>query len=187
MIIRALAKGWGAANVFQELKKHLVVFKSWVSTAVLIFLMVVVLKVLLKVFPEIYNWTTYPLCVLLDKIWHSEWAAIQAGKQPNPYMVELCAVIEHLLAYGHTGNAKVISQGLMKPLWVSRSILELGMPCFLPIIDIGPPPSSLIHLDIGKWPVNKQTRYPEIASKRSQLINYGDQHYHVSILFHTVV
>jgi hypothetical protein len=63
-------------------------------------------------------------------------------------------------------------------------MLEHGMPTIAPIYHAGHTPASPIVIEKTKWPVDASTRYPEIASKTSQIMNFGEQHYFVSNALH---
>src|ERR1700684_4192268 len=88
----------------------------------------------LQAFPHVYQWTTYPITSLLERIWEHFLPIIIKGGKPTPQVVELCSVLERALAYAHTGNAKVIATSLMRPLWLVKSLLEQGLPTFAPSV-----------------------------------------------------
>jgi len=55
-------------------------------------------------------------------------ANLLRGRKVSPYLLEFLAALERTEAYAHTGNAKVLSNAVMKPLFITRSLLEHGMP-----------------------------------------------------------
>ena len=101
-------------------------------------------------------------------------------------MVELASALERALAYAFGGNAKVLSRALMSPLWLSRGIIDQGMPCLNidKILGSGilANPHDPVIIRSENWPVTPSGRanYPAIASKRAQMLTYGDSHYMVS-------
>jgi hypothetical protein len=78
---------------------------------------------LLQVFPNLYKWTTYGITSLLESIWKHSTHLTEPDKKANGYVLELCSALECTLNYMHTRNAKVLSTGLMKPLWLVNSLL----------------------------------------------------------------
>lgn len=127
---------------------------------------------------------TYGICTLLAKIYCQENNRIQGGHSMNPYLLEFACALEHLLAYTHTGNVKVLSTAVMKPLYMTQSVLTVG---FLTIM------KSIYHepflnatqftIQEDLWPLNKSSKGPAICSKRSHIITYNEAHYLVSCLF----
>ena len=62
------------------------------------------------------------------------------------YWIELTAALEQVLNYAHTGNPKVLTKGLMDPLWLSLSSIHDGLPSLSSIIV--PTPLSKTQVDI---------------------------------------
>lgn len=93
------------------------------------------------------------------------------------YWIELTASLERTLNYAHTGNARVLTKGLMDPLWLSLSVIHDGLPSISKLVV----PSALVvnQVDIRlvDWPT--KSGEPLMASKKSHLVNYGDEHYQV--------
>ncbi|KAG6369887.1 hypothetical protein JVT61DRAFT_13351 [Boletus reticuloceps] len=159
-----MADIWSNGQVLEELKRHLVIFRP-------------------KMLPSVFEWTTFGLTSALRIIWdkYKNRPAEESGI--SPYWVELTAALERSLNYMHTGNAKVLTRGLMDPLWLSLSLVNDGLPCLSPVISL--PRTSLSQLDIRfvDWPVRKGE--PMVASKKSHMFNYGLDHfqsYHGSFL-----
>lgn len=104
--------------------------------------------------------------------------------QPGP--IEVCASVERALNYMITGHAKVIATGLMNPMWIGHSVMQDGLPCFNPRLvkfwkDLSKQRSTL-KLKIGyeDWPMDKRGLICASASKRTQIFNYGENHFAVS-------
>ena len=87
-------------------------------------------EVLQQVFPEIYHWTTFPLTLLLSTMGRELAKSLAGDRFKLATLVEFCSVVERALNYMHTGNAAVILQDVMNPLWVGRALLVDGFPCF---------------------------------------------------------
>jgi hypothetical protein len=142
-----------------------------------------------KYFPAVYQYTTYGLCVLLKHLWNQAHDLIKNNSgRPSPHQVELCSAVERSIAYAHTGNAKVIATSLMGPLWLSHSLLNDGLPTLsrdIVRIISGDSVEVLIHTHL--WPINGQYKIPVIASKKSQILTYGLEHYtvHLNVTFHS--
>jgi hypothetical protein len=126
----------------------------------------------------IYNWTSYPLTCLLERVWDMCEQSLRVQKHPRPTFVELCASLERALNFMHTGNAAVITTTLMNPLWIGLAIVQDGLPCLntrhIPAVS-----STLMIID-ADWPHNDKHQ-PMSASKGSQLRHYGEGHFNVSV------
>lgn len=97
----------------------------------------------------------------------------------SPYIVELSSVLERALNVAHTGNVRVIATSLMNPLFVGRSLVDHGTPTLSDHIIMGQTANDPVHIPDIKFPRNHTTRQPLTASKRSQIFNYGVQHWEV--------
>ncbi|KAG0697442.1 hypothetical protein DFH29DRAFT_1003759 [Suillus ampliporus] len=86
-IIVPLARAWSHPHVCDALRPHLAVFVP-------------------RAFPQIYQWMTFGITSLLDRIWEHQYPLLKLKKKPSPQMIEICAMLERALAYAHTGNAK---------------------------------------------------------------------------------
>lgn len=95
-------------------------------------------------------------------------------------------MFERALNYLHTGNAAVIATTVMNPLWIGRSLIADGLPCFNPEIAVvsknGP-----TNVKMELWPYDTQRHRPFTASARSQILTYGENHFNVSISFFHVI
>ncbi|KAG1758543.1 hypothetical protein EDD22DRAFT_997786 [Suillus occidentalis] len=161
-IIVPLARAWSHPNIFQVLRPHLCVFAS-------------------HAFPQVYQWTTFGITSLLERLWAHQLPILEAGNKPRHEVVELCSVLERALAYAHTGNARVIAAKLMRPLWLVQSLLEQGLPTFAPSVRITSSVGNPISISSADWPTSDNLNVPAIASKRSQVLTYGNDHFEASV------
>ncbi|KAG1863248.1 hypothetical protein DFJ58DRAFT_912417 [Suillus subalutaceus] len=160
-----LASSWSHPTIFQALRPHLFVLTSDVRCSYS------------WAFPQIYQWTTYPITSLLERIWDHFYPLVQKGVKPAPQVIELCSVLERALAYAHTGNTRVIATSLMRPLWLVQSLLEHGLPTFSPSVRFAAAPSIPVAISPADWPTLTSMKVPAIASKRSQILTYGNDHF----------
>jgi hypothetical protein len=71
----------------------------------------------------------------------------------------------------------------MRPLWLVQSLLEQGLPTFAPSIRTTTAINNPIAISASDWPTLDNLNVPAIASKRSQVLTYGSDHFEVHI-FH---
>lgn len=116
----------------------------------------------------------------MQKAWDHQRATLAAGKPVSPYHVELISVFERIYNFGNTGNAAVIATTLMNPLWVGLSLPEHGTPTFSSLLEMGKTAKDATYISDVNWPRNHLTKAPHTASKRSQIKNYGINHWEVS-------
>lgn len=133
----------------------------------------------IKAFPQVYQWTTFGITSLLERLWAYQLPILEAGSKPRHEAVELCSVLERTLAYAHTGNARVLATKLMRPLWLVQSLLEQGLPTFAPSVRITTTINNPIAISAADWPTSDNLNVPAIASKRSQVLTYGNDHFEV--------
>ncbi|KAG2127667.1 hypothetical protein DEU56DRAFT_758552 [Suillus clintonianus] len=186
-IIVPLACAWSHPNIFQALRPHICVFAS-------------------HAFPQVYQWMSFSITSLLEHLWaylsekssqgfkalqdilmlYLEGVLIRAfnllpilesGNKPRHEVIELCSVLEHTLAYGHTSNARVLAARLMRPLWLIQSLLEQGLPTFTPAVRITTAINNPIMISAADWPTLDNLNVPAIASKRLQVLFYGNDHF----------
>lgn len=128
--------------------------------------------------PSIVEWTTYGICSLLTSIWE-QFKKHKTTKEPIPhYWIEVTAALERTLNYCHTGNAKVITKGLMDPLWLSLSLTHDGLPSISTMLVLNPITLKPLDIRMEEWPMKKGE--PRISSERSQIINYGQEFFEVN-------
>ncbi|KAG1901146.1 uncharacterized protein F5891DRAFT_979696 [Suillus fuscotomentosus] len=84
-----LASYWSYPTIFEAIRPHLFVLTA-------------------EAFPHVYQWTTYPITSLLERIWEHFLPIIIKGGKPTPQVVELCSVLERALAYAHTSNGQLL-------------------------------------------------------------------------------
>jgi hypothetical protein len=123
---------------------------------------------------------TFGITSLLEKIWAHQKPLLAKGRKPSPQMIEICAMLERTLAYAHTGNAKVLSSGVMKPFWIYRSLLEQGLPTLSPSVRVVVSTTLPIAVSAGDWPTVNNLKVPATASKRTQILTFSLEHYEVS-------
>ncbi|KAH7904419.1 hypothetical protein BJ138DRAFT_1166511 [Hygrophoropsis aurantiaca] len=158
-VILPAAKAWRHPAIIQAIKPHFLILKP-------------------TVFPNIYKWTTFGITSLIKNLWAFANELIQNNRKPATTLVEITAVLERTLAYAHTGNTKVLTNGLMKPLWLVKSLVNNGMPTFSPAVRFsaieGSPP---VFHELKDWPIVKGDGCPALASTKAQLITFGQQHF----------
>jgi hypothetical protein len=134
-----------------------------------------------KVFPAIYPWVTHGITSLLEMVFKQGLAQLQQGRPISPYIQEFGCALERALAYAHTGNAKVLSSGVMGPLFMIRGMVQHGMPTINKAVYQTPIQSSMPFIVHSvTWPLTKSKKYPAICTKRSHILNYGEEYYMVS-------
>jgi hypothetical protein len=134
-----------------------------------------------QAFPQVYQWMTFGITSLLERLWSHLLPVLEAGNKPRHEVIELCSVLERALAYAHTGNARVIASKLMRPLWLVQSLLEQGLPTFSPTVRLTSSISNPIAISSSDWPTSDNLNVPAIASKRSQVLTYGNDHFEASV------
>ncbi|KAG0692492.1 hypothetical protein DFH29DRAFT_1046484 [Suillus ampliporus] len=157
-VVVPLARAWSHPHICDTLRPHLFVFAP-------------------RVFPQIYQWMTFGVTSLLERIWEHQQPLMVQKQRPSPQMVELCAMLERALAYAHTGNAKVLASSLMRPFWLIRSLLEQGLPTLAPTVHCEVSGVLPVSVSPADWPTVTCLNLPAIASKRSQILTYGAEHF----------
>ena len=117
---------------------------------------------------------------------------ISQKKTPSPYVLELIAVIERILSFAHTGNARVLCHELMNRLWVLLGIMYDGSPCLSPLVSIQVTESKdarrkrIFEINVAilqeQWPIRKSDGAPLMASKASIAFHYSKGQADVSYL-----
>jgi hypothetical protein len=120
---------------------------------------------------------------LLQQAWDYANATIRTGATPSPYVVEFASVLERTLCFGLTGNGRVIIRAAMGPLYLSRSLVEYGMPTINPDIYRRATAQAPLLIYESKWPTIGSTGMPAVASKASQNMHFGSAAFQVSIGF----
>ncbi|KAG2742153.1 hypothetical protein P692DRAFT_201809895 [Suillus brevipes Sb2] len=164
-VIVPLARSWSHPHVYDALRPHLVVFVPQSSAGWGI------------AFPQVYQWMTFGVTSLLERIWEHQQPLLKMGKKPSPQMVEICAMLERALAFAHTGNTRVLSSSLMRPFWLIRSLLQQGWPTISYMIRLVTTTTIPVSVSPADWPIVTRSNLPAIASKRSQIVTYGLDHF----------
>lgn len=135
--------------------------------------------VILQVFPNIYLWVTYGVTTALERMWKQHGTDATMGHNVSPYAIEVCCALERTLAYAYTCNAKVLSKGLLDPLFLSRSLLDYGLPTInTRIVKILSASHNNIIISEKEWPSNAAG--PLTCSKGSHHMRYGPDSWMVS-------
>jgi hypothetical protein len=181
-LICILVDAWSRTEVSDRLREHLLIFKPGVGFSSPFFLSRLI-YIFIQVFPEMLPWATYGINALQKQVYSQEMGNLLRGRKVSPYLLEFLAALERTEAYAHTGNAKVLSNAVMKPLFITRSLLEHGMPTINKAI------YNTRFLDVSRftiqedlWPLSAGKKGPAICSKRSQMLTYGESHFMVSEL-----
>lgn len=137
----------------------------------------------LQIYPNLYLWTTYPLTVVLEDVYEAE----RRGKvlredrnvlrkdKPDPVALnlELAAVLERALNFGHTGNTRTILKSVMEPLWLSQGILSTGYPSLNPDIVRPSSNSNAVVISSQNWPRREADNTPISAAFRAIEVHFG--------------
>ncbi|KAI6102263.1 hypothetical protein F5141DRAFT_1135721 [Pisolithus sp. B1] len=153
-IIYPLSRTTSHPSILEDIKRHVVIFKQ-------------------DVLPSIVEWTTYGICTALRSLWDMHESNLETGLSIPHYYVELTSALERALNFSHTGNPKVLSRGVMDPLWLSLSCVADGMPCLSPLVYTSSTENEMLRVRRSDWPVSTRTAYPEVCTKRSLVLNYG--------------
>lgn len=138
---------------------------------------------LLQVYPNIYNWTTYPITVLLERLWNTYRPNASVVVPINPFAVELCAVLERALNYAHTGHARVIATGLMNPLFVGMSLIDHGTVTFSNSVSLGERNGKCPTIIETLHPRRSRTKAPITCSQAAIKFAYSESMWLVSTYF----
>lgn len=185
-IILKLARAWSKEEIRGGIKNYLLVLKPEVrlrrhfSFLVFVFCPSDRFPGLIQVFPALYDWVTYPVTLLIKKLFDSGMKAIQNKVKTCPFQLELIASLERVLCFCHTGSTAVFATSLMNGLGLSKGAIVDGFPMLHHIFDQPTILSALNHglrVDPRRWPL--KDRYPAIASKRAQVLTYSLSHFMV--------
>ncbi|KAF8422582.1 hypothetical protein L210DRAFT_931249 [Boletus edulis BED1] len=155
------------------------VVKLWTHPLVLNVLKRCVVAFKFNLIPKIYSWCTFPVTCLLENLWQTVQPVFEKpGRCTTAYVIEMVAMLERVLNFGHTGNAQVLVKRLMDRAWLSLGLLMDGFPCISPDFIAYETLGTKTVIPVkNKWPVDPCTRRPLTASKRVQQLTYGDLHY----------
>lgn len=135
------------------------------------------------------KWLLYPLTFLLDHVFAIIKSRVETLKTPEAlrnshifYYIELAAALERVIAYGHSGFAKVLETGLLRPLWLLLGIMRTGYPSLNPKIVsciIGEVKGIVIHR--AAWPMTQEpSPGPAMTSLTMQRFRFGEHEATVS-------
>lgn len=130
----------------------------------------------IQAFPNMYLWNTYGLVCALEKIWEFHQPSLTNTVHISPYVIEISAALERALAMAYTGDARVITSDIMKPFGLQKSLIEHGLPCIAVDLTFDQSLAKNFIINPANWPVNKLGE-PAVASKRTQILTYGESHY----------
>lgn len=138
-----------------------------------------------QIFPEIYNWATYGICALIQRLYDLNKLIIHGGAgHVSPYIVELISMLERAYNFGHTGSCKVIIRSLMDAFWLSLGIKHDGFPCLNARLRAMLSETNLdriVEMLCNVWPSDPETKEPVCASSKAQIYAYGAAHWAVSL------
>jgi hypothetical protein len=163
-VILPLARSWNQDEILDVIERFLIVIKP-------------------EAFPAIYDWVSYPICLVIKGIYEVERRRMEKDEVPCPLRLEMLASFERLLCYCHTGNTAVFATSLMNGLGLSRGALKDGFPVILKMFE---QPSIVVSKDHGfkidpkRWPV--KNGFPAIASRKAQVLTYSESHFLVSLI-----
>jgi len=90
------------------------------------------------------------------------------------YLLELMAISDRIIAFGYTGNGKVIPSALGKSMWFGLAAQGGLMPCLNPnVVRLGGTPENLLEILPAAWPMDATRRIPLQSSDRCQFLTYG--------------
>ncbi|KAG8220318.1 hypothetical protein J3R82DRAFT_3522 [Butyriboletus roseoflavus] len=153
-IVRPLTRMWSHPSVLEQVKDHVKIFKP-------------------NILPHIVQWTSYGLCSILGSLYERFKTNLQERIKIEPYWVELIGALERTLNFCHTGNAKVLTRGVMDPTWLSLSCVLDGLPALSNIVPLRYTPHITVDISRNDWPLSKKTGQPLMTSQRSFQLNYG--------------
>jgi hypothetical protein len=118
---------------------------------------------------------TFPITTAIETLYLDHVVdVIQHDRDPNPYAIEVVACLERALNFAHTGNAKVLQKTLMDPLFLSKGIVDTGLPVLSDIVNLGLISQSKPRIDAVLWPTDRRQR-PLVGSIKSHRFRYGQQ------------
>ena len=179
--MQPLTYAWGHPSIIEEIKPRTFLiqpdvccshFMAWKD-----FLNIYSLK---KAYPALYNWTTFPLTSLIERVWTVGCEYSSSQRNVEPTTLEFCSCLERALNFMHTGNVSVIATSVMNPLWIGLSVIHDGHPCINS--HIVPSLTATEFVNPSRWPTNAKGQ-PASASRCSQIRTYGESHFNVCNIF----
>jgi hypothetical protein len=117
-------------------------------------------------------------------MWISQYDRVFEGDKEDPvtsYNIEIAAMLERALAMAYTGDVRTITKHSMEPFGLKPSLMELGLPS-ITNVDFFSNDGNVFALQPSEWPLTP-SKEPAIASKRTQILTYGQDHYNVSMSY----
>lgn len=134
-----------------------------------------------QVFPNCYKWATFPICIMLGKLFEVEKARTLSNpvENPNPFFVELVSTLERALAYATTGNGRVLHRGTMEGTFLSKGLLTTGYPGLDRKLYRRPDASKPYGVFPEHWPVSKKggenTAKPESSTANGLTYHFNKE------------
>jgi hypothetical protein len=107
-----------------------------------------------------------------------EFSSLSSTGQPSihvhslPYILELIAVMERVLAFCYTGSARVLVKDLMQPMWTTLSLKAYTTPILNPdIVQVNF--GASFRLAKSSWPVTAANT-AAMASQRALSLTYSE-------------
>ena len=153
---------------------------------------------LIKAYPNVYLWTSYPLACVQRLLYkqtmryrrtrgHADedqdhYGVDVAGTgTARCYHLELVTMLERLANYGQTGNVRVITRRLMDMFHMSTVILRGSLPYLGGhiLLDVHSNVPT-IEITLEDWPCDEKTTFPLISSFAALRYYYGKDYSDVS-------
>lgn len=133
-----------------------------------------------QVVPRMFQWSTYPITAILERIWDRALPDLQAGRSIDPHLIEMVSLFERALNFAHTGAARVLQRSLMDHTFLSLGVIFDGFPSlsndFVPHYALN---RGSLKLCADHWPLERESGRPLTSSQRVQTLTYGTHHYEV--------
>lgn len=98
--------------------------------------------------PQILNWATKPVSAAIESLWEAHQSKPE-GMDAEWDEIELVCLLERLLVFAQTGNARVISGVLSEAFGLKHSLETTGFPTFSSALDTTLPTPRIRQ---GYWP-----------------------------------
>jgi len=128
-----------------------------------------------QIFPEIYQWSTNAICIILEKLFLYEEASVihDPDHVSNPIVVEFTSALERALVYAMTGSGRALHRATMEPLLLSTGILTTGYPALVEDIwSRGPSYTGKYGVIASSWPCANIAKPLEPASSALNGLRY---------------
>ncbi|KAH0825872.1 hypothetical protein J3R83DRAFT_7741 [Lanmaoa asiatica] len=175
-VISKATRFWSHPSVLTQIRQSIIVLKvGFLFICLLPFLNI---SCRLQVIPQIYKWTAYPIASVIEHLWDRSQHLLDDRKPILPFLIENVAMFERILNFATTGNAQVLLRQLMDRAWLSLGCITDGLPCVSDeFIHHASFSTDTLILGVKSWPIDDKSRCPQTASKRVQVLTYGQSHY----------